>query len=158
MLGREISTKQNGPPCNLPRLLRPMAYPVLLNMPKRPRYARIAITLPAPDLAAADRIAREQDRPRSWIIAEAVRQYAQAQASARDSLAPTPPAEAAGLGSSRRAQLVADLRLTAEQRVRAAEQTARAATRPRRTGVRRVIVFDRYEDYLNWKRVESALG
>lgn len=133
-------------------------------MPKRPRYARIAITLPAPDLATADRIAREQDRPRSWIIAEAVRRYAQAQASgvasarARDSRAPTPPAEAAGLGSSRRSQLVADLRLTAEQRVRAAEQTARAAPRPRRAAVRRVIVFDRYEDYLDWKRVEGALG
>jgi hypothetical protein len=133
-------------------------------MPKRPRYARIAITLPAPDLATADRIARAQDRPRSWIIAEAVRRYARApesglpSARGRDSLASTLPAEAAGLGSSRRAQLVADLRLTAEQRVRAAEQTARATPRPRRAAVRRVIVFDRYEDYLNWKRVEGALG
>lgn len=127
-------------------------------MPKRSRYSRIAITLPTPDLAAADRIAREQDRPRSWIIAEAVRRYAQAQASARDSLAPAPLAGAAGLGSSRRAQLVADLRLTAEQRVRAAERTARAVPRPRRAAIRRVIVFDRYEDYLDWKRVEGALG
>lgn len=136
-------------------------YSVLFSMPRRTRYARIAITLPAPDLAAADRIAREQDRPRSWIIAEAVRQYARAQgpgvSSARHR-APTPAAGAAGLGSSRRAQLVADLRLTAEQRVRAAEQTARAAPRTRRAALRRVIVFDRYEDYLRWKRAEDALG
>lgn len=93
-----------------------------------------------------------------------MRQYAQApesgllSARTRDSLAPPSPAEAAGLGRSRRAQLVADLRLTPEQRVRAAERTARAAPRPRRAAVRRVIVFDRYEDYLNWKRVEGALG
>jgi hypothetical protein len=38
-------------------------------MPKRKLYARIAITLPDADLAAADRLARAQDRSRSWIVA-----------------------------------------------------------------------------------------
>jgi hypothetical protein len=45
-------------------------------MPRKSPYARIAITLPQADLAAADQLARDQDRRRSWIIAEAIRQYA----------------------------------------------------------------------------------
>lgn len=43
-------------------------------MPRQPgRYARIAITLPRELLVAADRRARELDRSRSWVIAEAIR-------------------------------------------------------------------------------------
>ena len=45
-------------------------------MSAKPRYSRIAITIPAADLAAADAIARKRDRSRSWVIAEAVRRYA----------------------------------------------------------------------------------
>jgi len=45
-------------------------------MPKSKRYARIAITLPEQDLAAADRMALAKDRSRSWIVAEAIRRYA----------------------------------------------------------------------------------
>ncbi|MGH7528616.1 MAG: ribbon-helix-helix domain-containing protein, partial [Gemmatimonadales bacterium] len=44
-------------------------------MPRKPSYARVSITLPREVLAAADRHARELDRPRSWVIAEAVRSY-----------------------------------------------------------------------------------
>src|ERR1043166_3683156 len=91
-----------------------VAYSVLLNMPKRP-YSRIAITLPATELAAADRLAKAQDRSRSWIIAEAIRRYA---ASAE----PEPP-RATGLGPYRLEQLKADFSLTPEQRVRAAQRT-----------------------------------
>ena len=49
-------------------------YSVLSNMSTP--YARISITLPAEDLAAADRLAAQQDRSRSWIVAEAIRRYA----------------------------------------------------------------------------------
>jgi hypothetical protein len=115
-------------------------------MPKRPPYARIAITLPAADLAAADRLAREQDRARSWVIAEAIRRYA------GESRGET------GLGQSRRAQLLADLQLTPEARVRAAEDTARVSHLRRQPANKRVIAFDRYEDYLDWKRFEEAGG
>jgi hypothetical protein len=61
---------------------------------------------------------------------------------------------AAGLGASRLAQLVADLALTPEQRVLEAERTARAAEERRRAAGRQVWIrsFDRYEDYLDWKR------
>ena len=37
-------------------------------MPRNSRYARIAITLPKPDLAAADRLARALDRPLSALL------------------------------------------------------------------------------------------
>ena len=83
-------------------------------MRKRP-YARIAITLPAPDLAAADRLAKAQDRSRSWIIAEAIRRYAAGSE-------PEPP-RTPGLGPYRLEQLKADLALSPEQRIRAAQRT-----------------------------------
>ena len=108
-------------------------------MPPHTTYARIAITLPREDLASADRLARDQDRSRSWVIAEAIRRYA-----------------APGLGPSRTAQLAADLRLTPEARVRAAEATARVGELRRRPRRERVLGFGRYEDYLDWKRRENA--
>ena len=109
-------------------------------------YARVAITLPMKDLAAADRAARDQDRSRSWIIAEAVRVYTAA------SGGPQPVAPTPGLGPYRLAQLEADLRLTPSERVRAAEKTARAVPRGAHGRVLRVVAFDRYEDYLDWKQ------
>jgi hypothetical protein len=121
-------------------------------MPKKPKYARIAITIPEQDLAGADAMARDRDRSRSWIISEAVRQFV---------AGPSPVAHRPGLGALRHAQLAADLRLSPEARVRAAELTARAvpSRRSRRESPRasRVIGFDRYEDYLAWKRL-AGLG
>jgi metal-responsive CopG/Arc/MetJ family transcriptional regulator len=110
-------------------------------MAKPPPYARIAITLPPETLAAADRLARAADRSRSWVIAEAVRRFA-----------------ATGLGPSRTGQLQRDLQLTPEARVRAAEETMRVAELrhgPRRD---RMLAFDRYEDFLDWKRSEDTRG
>lgn len=121
-----------------------------------PRYARIAITLPRPDLQAADRLARAQDRPRSWIIAEAIRQFV---AGAKP--APTAPTESPGarlspgLGESRLVQLTRDLALTPEARVRAAEETLRLTERTRRPKAQHVIAFDRYQDFVDWKRARD---
>ena len=122
-------------------------------MPRTP-YSRIAVTVPRDVLAAADRLAKALDRPRSWVVAEALRRYA---ASAPSPSALSPPA-VGGLGPSRLAQLEADLRLTPEERVRAAEDTERATRRRRRGGTQRVIAFERYEDYLEWKRVDALGG
>src|ERR1044071_1211387 len=86
------------------------------------RFARISITLPRELLVAADRRARELDRPRSWIVAEALRGYlsgAPAQPPAVREPASVPSGAAPGLGPSRLAQLEAALALTPEQRVRA---------------------------------------
>jgi predicted transcriptional regulator len=66
-------------------------------MPRGKPFARIAITLPVDDLDAADRLAVQQDRSRSWIMAEALRQYVLTQGT---SIAESP------LGASRQAQLV----------------------------------------------------
>ena len=119
-------------------------------MSKRPSYARIAITLPRDLLVAADRQARALDRSRSWVIAESIRRFARDAASEPRSEVRARP----GLGESRQAQLVADLRLSPEQRVREAEETLRAtaATTRGRPGI---IGFDRFEDYLDWKRLQD---
>ena len=121
-------------------------------MHKKPRYARIAITIPEDDLAAADALAHERDRSRSWIIAEAVRRYT---AEPAPEPAPAPAPRRPGIGALRRAQLTADLRLSPEARVRAAEETARVGLARARPRAQRVIGFDRYEDYLAWKRLEE---
>jgi len=52
-----------------------------------------------------------------------------------------------------RSRLLSDLALTPEQRVHLAEELARTADSGRpRPRFQRVIQFDRYEDYLDWKR------
>jgi predicted transcriptional regulator len=120
--------------------------------------ARISVTIP-PDLVdEADRLARELDRSRSWVIAEAVRRYLECGADPGE----TEPAvrEVArgpvyGLGPDeyRLAQLEADLQLTPEERVREAEDTTRQTELGRRESARqRLLVFETYEDYLAWQR------
>jgi hypothetical protein len=121
---------------------------------KRMPYARIAITIPKADLETADRLAKQQDRPRSWLIAEAIRRYAAAGADGRDGTGGR-TTFVSGIGPSRRAQLLADLALSPEQRVRAAEDSARVSFLLRPPIGRRVLAFDRYEDYLEWKRREQ---
>lgn len=125
-------------------------------------YARVSLTLPKALLAAVDRRAKELDRSRSWLIAAALTAYlaipaaAGRAASVRES---RPPAYGVspGLGEQRLDQLRSDLSLTPEQRVLEAERTAQAAVAPptRWTGV---LTFDRFEDYLMWKRREAAGG
>lgn len=121
---------------------------------------RISITLPRDLLAAADRRAQALDRPRSWVVVEALREYLGRPAGAVGGRVrePEPPAYATGLGEQRLKQLEADLALTPERRVVVAEQTARLAELVRRGGPKpsQLIQFDRYEDYLEWKRREAT--
>ncbi len=125
--------------------------------------ARISITVPGPLVAAADRRAKELDRSRSWVVADALRRYLAGgptpdpatalRAVGEPRVAPYAAVPSTGLGTYRRAQLEADLALTPTERVREAEQTARVtelAARGRRGD--RVLTFDHYEDYLEWKR------
>jgi hypothetical protein len=122
-------------------------------------FTRISITLPRDVLTAADRRARALDRSRSWLIVEAIRAYLAGSASQVREPAATPyGVTAPGLGPLRLAQLESDLRLTPERRIRAAEETARLGERVRGTRGRphRVLSFDRYEDYVDWKRKEHA--
>lgn len=133
-------------------------------MPTTKYYARIAITLPKKDLAAADRLARTQDRSRSWIVAESIRRYAAATevqpahvaGIANAAAAANPPLSHPGLGASRLAQLIRDLQLTPEARVLAAEETLRQTGVPRRPRRHQLLAFDRYEDFLDWKKTRDA--
>jgi Arc/MetJ-type ribon-helix-helix transcriptional regulator len=120
--------------------------------------ARISITIPRGLVAETDRLARELDRSRSWVVAEAVRRYLE-RGGEQGGTEPAvrelarEPGYGLGPGEYRRAQLEADLRLTPEQRVREAEGTARQTELGRReSGPQRLLVFETYEDYLAWER------
>lgn len=122
-------------------------------------FKRISITLPKDVLEAADRRARALDRSRSWLVVEAIRAYVAAAASQVRESTPAPYAGTSpGLGPLRLAQLQSDLRLTPERRVSAAEESARLGERVRGAGVpsHRLLSFDRYEDYVTWKRKEHT--
>ncbi len=132
--------------------------------------SRISITIPREVLEAADRQAGELDRSRSWVVVEALRIYlaGTGQQDDRRTTSPSvtessarPPFETAsipGLGASRQAQLQADLRLTPTERVLGAERTARLdKVRGRVVAADRILSFDRYEDYLDWRRRDDLV-
>ncbi len=109
---------------------------------------RISMTIPADLVRQADQLARRWDRSRSWVIAEAVRRLSEQQKG-------TPaPADNGRLDPSRRRLLADDVRLSPEDRVLAAERTAREV--PARSFGRVFVSFDRPEDYLEWKNLEAA--
>ncbi len=123
------------------------------------------MTIPADLVRQADQLARQWDRSRSWVIAEAIRRLDQQQQPAplpgmvaeRGIAAPprsTLPADGGRLDPSRRRMLADDLRLSPEARVLAAERTAREV--PARSYGRLFVSFDRPEDYLQWKSLEAA--
>lgn len=102
------------------------------------------MTIPADVLRRADRLAKAWERSRSWVLAEGIKRLSE----------PPRTAPAQPLDESRRRQLQADLALSPEQRVIAAERTAREA--PPRAFGRLFVTFDRTEDYLEWKRLEAT--
>lgn len=118
---------------------------------------RISITIPDNLVAALDRKAKDLDRSRSWVIAQAVRQFLETPGSAgKPTLAvrePSPPPYAAlEVAAARRQHLKTDLALPPAERLRRAEELGRLARRAQRRGVRnQVIGFDSYEDYYEWK-------
>ena len=122
-------------------------------MSRKKPYARISITLPREVLAAADSQAKALDRPRSWIIAEAIRGYRGAPSSQTAGVLGAPEVAAA-----RRQHLLADLRLTPEERLRQAADLLRLAPR---SGARRraqIIGFDSHEDFAAWKKAHRLEG
>lgn len=107
-------------------------------MPRKRPYARISITLPREVLAAADSHARTLDRPRSWVVAEAIRSYL--------------PPGAAEVMAARRRHLLTDLRLTPEERLRRAVALLRLAPGGGRGRRAQIIGFDSPEDFIAWKK------
>ncbi len=119
-------------------------------MAHKPPFARIAITLPPDTLRAADELAARHDRSRSWIVAEAIRQYAAAQRGA-------PPADddaSTRLGRSRLEQLRRDVALSPEARVLESEDIVTVGsvlaepTSPR--------TFPSYDAFVTWRREREA--
>jgi len=121
-------------------------------------FRRVTVTVPAAVLDAADRLAARLDRSRSWVVAEALRRLGEhpetpGGAAAVRETATAPYSVASGLGPQRLAQLEADIRLTPEQRVHAAEADIETAVRFHRPPrVAQVIAFATYDDFLDWKR------
>ena len=118
------------------------------------KIARISITLPEEVLEAADRRAEELERPRSWVVAQALRSFVSA---VRE---PASPAYAtAAVADARRRHVAADLRLSPEERLRRAGELAKLGklSGQRRAGGRRQIIgFDSYEDYYRWNQARLA--
>lgn len=126
--------------------------------------ARISITIPRPLVTAADRRARELDRSRSWVLAEALRRYLglgpQARGEAEPGRVPArvsepvaPAYAAREVAEARRRHLAAELALPPVERLRRAEQLGQLARQAQRRGRRhQVIGFDSYEDYYEWRK------
>ncbi|MEO7477327.1 MAG: ribbon-helix-helix domain-containing protein [Gemmatimonadales bacterium] len=122
-------------------------------MPRKSPYARVSITLPREILAVADRLARAADRPRSWVIAEAIRIYP-----GWPLAQPAAPAGAAEVAAARHQHLLADLQLAPEERLRRAAALLHLAPG---AGTRRraqIIGFDSYEDFATWKKARRVEG
>ncbi len=124
-------------------------------------YARISITLPRELVTAADKRARALDRSRSWLVAEALRQYLEKSGTAAGPGRVSEPAAGAyaarEVAEARTARLVADLKLTPEERLRLAEKIALPARLLRRRSRRHQIIgFDTYEDFYEWKKAHRA--
>jgi len=121
--------------------------------------ARISITLPREVVAAADRRAAELDRPRSWVVVEALRAYLSRPAGGGNRVAEAapPPYEARQAADARRRHLESDLSLPPAERLRRAEELGRLARRSRGTSRRHQIIgFDSYEDFHEWKKGRLA--
>ncbi len=129
-------------------------------------YSRVSITVPAELLTAADQRARELDRPRSWVVSEALRVYlgrapgvsGEGLSSPRRVSEPGGPAYAATeVAAARARHLEADLRLPPAERLRRAEELGRLARERQPRGHRyQVIGFDTYEDFYEWKKARRA--
>ncbi len=111
------------------------------------KTVRVTCTIPAEVLRAADRVAARLDRSRSWVVSEALRRLD------ADVEPGPPPALRRAFRVAERSRLERDLALTPADRVRLSEKIARSAPaagrKPRRD---RVLQFDTFEAYLDWKR------
>ena len=125
-------------------------------------YARISITLPRDLVKAADQRARGLDRSRSWLVAEALREYLRASLPAqsrprRVSETPAIAYAAREVAEARAQHLAADLKLSPTDRLRQAEQLAQLGRLVHPRGRRhQIIAFDTYEDFYQWKKGRRA--
>ena len=134
-------------------------------------FRRVTVTVPTAVLDAADRLAARLDRSRSWVVADALRRLtaqpesegtadrvsetASTLAAVREAAPPSYEVQSA-FRAAEQARFDGDLAMTPEQRVHVAEEIARISPSHRpRPRFRRVLQFDTYADYLDWKRYAS---
>ena len=128
---------------------------------------RITITIAESLVREVDRLARQLDRSRSWVVSEAVRRYvreagrrAHAGSAVREAdgrpygaLSPLPADAAAEVAAARRRHLATEVALPPGERLRRAEELGRLARESQQRGHRaQIIGFETYEDYYAWKR------
>jgi len=118
---------------------------------------RITITIPKALVSGADRKARELDRSRSWVVAQAVREYLASPPAPRAVREPDGVSGARAVAEARIRHLAHDLTLTPAERLHRSESLARLARQVRpRARRHQVIGFDTYEDYYAWKTASRA--
>lgn len=108
------------------------------------RSAKIAITIPPDDLAAADALAKALGRSRSWVLSEALRRFVTHERLSHE------------LDASRAAQLHRDLARTAEQRVREAEHDLTTVGDFAPMGIEQPRRFENYDDFVAWRRARAS--
>lgn len=108
------------------------------------KTAKIAITIPTDDLAAADALAARLGRSRSWVLSEALRRFAAHERLTHE------------LDASRVAQLRRDLALTAEQRVREAERELHDVGDAATLRIEQPLRFANYDDFVAWRRARAS--
>lgn len=106
------------------------------------KYAKVTISIPLADLLRADELARATDQSRSWIVSEALRQY----------LTQLPSPKEPTLDPSRTLQLIRDLALTAEERIRVTEDDSLASGNAALGRVEQPRVFAGYDAFAAWRR------
>jgi hypothetical protein len=113
---------------------------------------RITITIPEELVREADAMAEQLGRSRSWVLAEALREYLRRPTQVSEPVVAYRP----GLGLSRQLQLESDLELSPEQRVMEAQRTALVALKGVRGARDQILTFDSYQHYLEWKRKQDV--
>lgn len=117
------------------------------------------MTIPADVLRKADRLARQWDRSRSWVIAEAIRRVDEGLNHQAGKLVAEPPAEpflAEAAREARTRHLRYALSLSPGARLEQAEELTRMRSlRPRRD---QVVSFETLEDFARWKKARRAEG
>lgn len=149
-----------GSPCfSCLQSASPLAYAlVLLNITIMRRAAplsRTSITLPQPQLAAADQIAAQLDRSRSWVFAEAIRRWANRLPTLDPVTGPQETEVAPSAAQPPRIAPATALKLSPTARLRMAQDLVGALRRehPRPTRLQ-IIAFESQQDFHSWKAVQ----
>ncbi|HEX5385280.1 MAG TPA: ribbon-helix-helix protein, CopG family [Gemmatimonadales bacterium] len=104
-----------------------------------PKPNIFSVSLPPPVRALLDAEAERQQRSRSYIVSEAIREY-------------TTRRQEEEFGAARDRTLREGLALTPAERVRLAEDLWRELTRGRKPGKAWTASFETFEDYEQWRR------